>query len=374
MKRLVKFVAVCMGLGILSASLSGCSQDEKNTATSSSIASESDHSATRFNYSQMPDGSVVIPITNEKGELIEERQVNFATSDWQCFLYSTWIYAEVNEQVGKGLAAGVSQVDVTLQNVAFTFSGLPSEITEVVAAIKNLGASGVPITYDTPEDTYTEIGRYPVLNGSVTIYPSLSNLVKYFGKTHYSIWFQVIGRKNGQGIQGGSYLSMSGTMPNGQNVQLGRYTCFGSNPMTTPPTPVVVEQSFMAELYGDVAKVVEFAVIEPDNSKNSAYIESGALRFTNNGSTSWVENVAWPPLVISGTPNGGTYRINISNEWASLNKSCPADPVAVSLTLTTQSSSKVLNCNIPCGKVYQVNMAFPAGTINEIPAYTGWCW
>ena len=72
MKRLVKFAAVCMGLGILSASLSGCSQDEKNTTTSSSIASESDNNATRFNYSQMPDGSVVIPITNEKGELIEE--------------------------------------------------------------------------------------------------------------------------------------------------------------------------------------------------------------------------------------------------------------------------------------------------------------
>lgn len=370
MKRFVKFAAVFMGLGIISAGLSGCSQDDKNTATNSSITSESDNNTTQFNYSQMLDGSVVIPITNEKGELIEERQVNFATSDWECFLYSTWIYAEVNEQVGKGLVAGVSQVDVTLQNVAFTFSGLPSEITEVVAAIKNLGASGVPITYDTPEDTYTEIGRYPVLNGSVTIYPSRSDLVKYFGNTHYSIWFQVIGRKNGQGIQSGSYLSMSGTMPNGQNVQLGRYTCFGSNPMTTP---VVVEQSFTAELYGDVANVVEFAVIEPDNSKNSAYIESGTLRFTNNGSTSLVENVVWPPLLISGTPNGGTYRLNISNEWASLNKSCPSDPVVVSLTLTTQSSSKVLSCKIPCGKVYQVNLIFPAGTINEIPAYTGWC-
>lgn len=166
----------------------------------------------------MTGGSAVVNVDGQ------ERQINFFTTSG-CYFYHKWIYAEVNEQIGRGKAPGIDQVNVTLQDVTFTFSNLPSSITGFIAAIK------VPET----NEQYTEIGRYSVSNRSVTIPVSSSDLVRYFGLTHYTVWFQTIGGENGAGFQEGASLEMRGRLPDGQSVTITRSNaCFGSNPPATP--------------------------------------------------------------------------------------------------------------------------------------------
>ena len=66
----------------------------------------------------------------------------------------------------------------------FVFSGLPSAVTEIVAAIKDRA--------DDETDSFTDIGRYAVTDGAVTIPVAYHHLVRYFGLTHYSVWFKVL--------------------------------------------------------------------------------------------------------------------------------------------------------------------------------------
>jgi hypothetical protein len=335
----------------------GCHLSESgsnNPTATNSVVEE------RASYAQMRDGSVVVTVNGE------ERQINFVTSDWECFLYNSWIYAEINEQVGKGQAPGVNQAVVTLQDVRFTFSNLPAAVTEMIVAVKDR----VP---DDQEDTYTEIGRYPVSLGTATIPVSYGDLVRYFGATHYAIWFQMIGGQNGGGILGRGYLDMRGTLPDGQSVTIGREVCFGSNP-SAPPLTFLTTSVVVTSGGGSVADLFEFDVDEPDTTRASVYIDSGTA-VTADGTTA-VASTTWPPLTISvapGMPQTGTYIVSVYNTWNP--SACPFNPVAVSLTVTTQQTTQTFACTIPCDEVLSVDVAFPAGaiTLSPLAVANGWC-
>ena len=153
-------------------------------------------------------------------------------------MYGAWVYAEVNQQQSTGLEPGEGQMNVQLQDVQFVFSGLPSAVTEIVTAVKD--------RTDDKTDSYTEIGRYAVSNGAVTIPVAYHHLVSYFGLTHYSVWFKVLGGRNGQGIECGAGIEILGTI-NGQSVNLTKDVAFGTNP---PPTPTPAATSAPACVSG----------------------------------------------------------------------------------------------------------------------------
>jgi hypothetical protein len=127
-----------------------------------------------------------------------------------------------------GQEPGVDQIPVTLMNVIFTFSGLPTEVTDILVARKEK---------ESPEDQYNEIGRHAIHNDTAEIPVAWEDLVAYFGITHYSVWFQVIGGKNGEGIQAGAEIAISGTLPNGQRVTITKALQFGTSPIL-PPAPI----------------------------------------------------------------------------------------------------------------------------------------
>jgi hypothetical protein len=340
-------------LGIL-----GCHLSESGSNNPTATGSVAEDVAT---YAQMRDGSVVMTVNGE------ERQINFVTSNWKCFLYNSWIYAEINEQIGKGQVPGVNQAVVTLQDVRFTFSNLLAAVTEMIAAVKDR----VP---DNQEDTYTAIGRYPVSLGTATIPVSSADLVRYFGATHGAIWFQALGGQNGGGIQGRGYLEMRGTLPDGQSVAIGREVCFGSNPSASSSSAPFLTTSVAVTSPGaSVANLWEFDVDEPDMTRTSVHIESGSLVVAETGTTS-VASTTWPPLTISvapGMPQTGPYIVSVYNTWDP--SDCPFAPVAVSLTVTTHQAARTFACQIPCDEVLSVDVTFPAGTITLQPAYAGWC-
>ena len=200
--------------------LIGCNLWEHNDQIPSSpIQGQADQ---RANYAQMAGGSTTVNLNGE------DHQINFVISEWGAYPYGIWIYAEINEQIGIGKTPGTNQIPVNIYDVTFTFSGLPGEVREILAGIKEK---------ETTEDRYHEIGRYAVLNGMVTIPISYWDLVNYFGITHYSVWFQVIGGKNGNGLKTGMHIEMNGTLVDGQHVMLNKEIALGTNP-TPEPTAI----------------------------------------------------------------------------------------------------------------------------------------
>jgi len=180
------------------------------------------------NYAQMPGKSIIVTVNGE------EHQINFALSDWSCYPYGTWIYAEINEQLGAGKSPGVDHIPVNLSNVVFTLSELPGEIQEIIAGIKHR---------ETQEDQYTEIGRYAVQDGSVAIPVEYHDLIRFFDITHYSVWLKALGGQNGQGCQDNAWLDLSGTLSDGQRISLRTKISFGSPSSqndSSPPTSVPV--------------------------------------------------------------------------------------------------------------------------------------
>jgi hypothetical protein len=357
-------ISSLMMLGIMGCHLS---ESGSNSPTATGRVAED-----LASYAQMRDGSVVVTVNGET------RQINFATSDWECFLYNSWIYAEINEQVGAGQSPGVNQAVVTLQDVTFTFSNLPAAVTALIVAVKDRPDDESATPEEEPTDTYTELGRYPVSLGTVTIPVSYGDLVRYFGATHYAIWFQALGDENGAGIQGRGYLDMRGMLPDGQSVAIGREVCFGANP--SAPLAFLTTSVNVTSPGGDVEDLVEFDVDEPDASRAVLYIESGSLGpLSQDGTTAVINRTTWPPLTISvapGTPQTGPYTVSVRNDWnlAGLG-ACPFDPVAVSLIVTTHRTTQTFACQLPCDQVLQVEVAFPAGTITLDPlaVANGWC-
>jgi hypothetical protein len=191
-----------------------CNHSGKKNAPSSPISDESEV----INYAQLPEGSIIVNVNGE------QHQINFVISDWYSFPYGEWIYAEINEQSSVGKEPGVDQIPVVLNNVVFTFSGLPSEITEIVAAVKKQET-----------EQYTEIGRYEAQDEIVVVPVAWEDLISYLGITHYTLWFQAIGGENGQGIQEGAQIEVSGTLPDAQTITIGKNIRFGTNPKPTPP-------------------------------------------------------------------------------------------------------------------------------------------
>lgn len=163
----------------------------------------------------MQDGSTVV----------DGQQINWVVSEWGSFPYAYWMYVEVNQQDAIGKQPGDNQVPVTLGNVELHFRHLPSEVTQMIIGVKTI--------HDTTDQTVTERGRFDVVNGSVGIPLDYGDLVAYFGVTHYSIWFQAVGGKNGHGVTCGE-IALSGVMPNGQTMMFQKNVCFGTNPSPAP--------------------------------------------------------------------------------------------------------------------------------------------
>ncbi len=175
--------------------------------------------AQMLNYIQMKDGSIVF----------DGQQINLVISEWESFPYEEWMYVEVNQQDATGKEPGKHQIPVTLGNVVLHFSDLPDEITQIMVSVKAVR--------DKNDHTFSERGRFDVKDDSVSIPLKYEELISYFGITHYSIWFQALGGKNGKGKACGT-IAISGIMPGGQSVNLNKQACFGTNPVpTSGPAP-----------------------------------------------------------------------------------------------------------------------------------------
>jgi len=159
-------------------------------------------------YAQMENGSVIVG----------SGQLNWLFSGGS---YS-WMYAEVNQQNGIGLAPGEGQVDVTLQNVEFRFTNLAAGVSDIIVGI---------LERDSDPATYTEIGQYPVTDGVANVPVAYHHLISYFGSTHYAIWFRALDFPHGMT---GASLELTGEMYHGPQISL-------SQPIICPepePEPV----------------------------------------------------------------------------------------------------------------------------------------
>jgi hypothetical protein len=75
------------------------------------------------------------------------------------------------------------------------------------------------------EEPYLELARYNVQDGAVSIPVDWGTWITYYGPTHYSVWFSPLG----SGYYCGR-IDVTGSLPDGQQVTLGKGICFGSNP------------------------------------------------------------------------------------------------------------------------------------------------
>lgn len=191
--------------------------------------------AARGNYAQMLGGSKVVAVNGVP------HQLNLLLSQWPAFPYGNWIYSEINEQRGQDYAPGEHQVPVHLRDVTFTFTGLPAEISAIVVAIK---------ARDDDEDRYDDLETLLVRGGTLTIPVAHADLTRYFGETHYSVWFRTLGGRNGQGISADVTLTLRGVMPDGARVAIPTRLRFGTNPPPTPtPAPTLPGEPRPTELF-----------------------------------------------------------------------------------------------------------------------------
>jgi len=203
------YFTICLPLCLM---LFACQRDYNPIAPDPAVAA-------RGNYAQMLGGSKVVAVNGVP------HQLNLLLSQWPAFPYGNWIYAEINEQRGQDYAPGEHQVPVHLRDVTFTFTGLPAEISAIVVAIK---------ARDAETDRYDDLETLPVRGGTLAIPVAHADLTRYFGETHYSVWFRTLGGRNGQGISADVTLTLRGVMPDGARVAIPIRLRFGTNP---PPTP-----------------------------------------------------------------------------------------------------------------------------------------
>lgn len=225
------FIIMVSLLGIVLASLVGCQSEDQDRMPT--MPAEGD-SVNLGGYAQMEDGSVVV----------DGRQLNWVLSDYATLPYAFWMYVEVNEQDVVGAQPGEHQVPVILEEVILQFSELPGEVTQIVIAVKAV--------HDEHDFTFTERGRFTVVDGSVNIPLDDEDLVAYFGVTHYSIWFQVLGGRNGQGTACGK-VALSGVMPSGQDVTFSKRICVGTTAAPTFTCEGTLFDGFCWYLSGDSA-------------------------------------------------------------------------------------------------------------------------
>jgi hypothetical protein len=204
---------IVVGMVIISLALAGvmsCHDSERKAQNPTAPHTQGGDRSVLSNYAQMEGGSTVV----------DGQQLNWVISDWGTLPYNQWMYLEVNEQDAIGKAPGDHQIPVTLGNVVLSFSGLPAAVREILI--------GVKAVHDANDQTFTERGRFAVVDGRVEIPLDYGDLVNYFGVTHYSIWFQALSDANGRAC---GQIALSGVMPSGQNVTFSKQVCFGTNPI-----------------------------------------------------------------------------------------------------------------------------------------------
>ncbi len=225
-------IGVAVLIGIVG--LFGCHSWERDHRTPTMPGTEG---VIAINYAQMEDGSTVV----------DGQQINWMVSEYGSIPYEHWMYIEVNQQNAIGQPPGTHQVPVALGKVIVHFHDLPGDATQILIGVKTVR--------DDTDQTFTERGRFAVVNGSVSIPLDDADLVYYFGATHYSVWFQALGGKNAQGSTCGQ-IALSGVMPGGQPVNLSKRLCFGTNP---PPAPITSSSPVVAS--GNAAPVASGAHI-----------------------------------------------------------------------------------------------------------------
>jgi hypothetical protein len=180
------------------------------------------------NYAQLPDEPGCSAVRDFDGA---QHQFNLFVTPF-AIPYGDLLYVELNEQLGVGKAPGVDQIPVNLQDVTVTFSQFPAGLTGFIVLMKEKVTEaqllGMDSYYGEP---YLELARYNVQDGAVSIPVDWGTWITYYGPTHYSVWFSPLG----SGYYCGR-IDVTGSLPDGQQVTLGKGICFGANP--PPPAPV----------------------------------------------------------------------------------------------------------------------------------------
>jgi hypothetical protein len=172
-----------MGLG-------GCSwfEDERQDSPTAPAGSAFELG----NYAQQSGQSRVVTVNGA------QRQINGVISG---SVVAGGLYIEINEQSRVGSPAGTDQVMVSLQDVKLTFTELPSKISAL-----------------TVRSDSTELGQYPVSDGSVEIVLSYGQWTQWYGPMHYAVICEAVGED--QLVE--SMAAVSGRLPSGEVVTFGK--------------------------------------------------------------------------------------------------------------------------------------------------------
>lgn len=350
-------------VGLVLISLPAC---QMNDRTYSATSTNTGTAETLGRYAQMDDGSVVV----------DGHQLNWMVSDWGGFPYAAWMYLEVNEQAVIDQQPGDHQIPVALANVVLSFSALPAGVREILI--------GVKAVHDDTDRTFTERGRFAVIDGRVSIPLEYADLVYYFGITHYSLWFQALGGDNGQGIACGQ-ITLSGMRPDGQPVTFTKAICFGTNPAPAS-TPTVVSPYLDVVVTvgggGSTSDIAEFDLQEPGGAKMGLMFDDGSVttpyyedQTTGDADSVLVDTLNWTSAFHMYVPAGATltgqYQAVVQNNWTDMlgPGNCPAtDPLPVTITVKTHAATQTFTCHVTCdsGVSATIGATFPAGTIQSI--------
>jgi hypothetical protein len=173
------------------------------------------------NYAQLPDEAGCSAVRDFDGA---QHQFNLFVTPFD-IAYGSLLYVELNEQLGVGKSPGVDQIPVNLSDVTVTFSQFPEGLTGFIVLMKNANVTEAQLLgMAAAEEPYRELARYNVQNGAVSIPVDWGTLITYYGPTHYSVWFSPLG----SGYHCGR-IDVTGSLPDGQQVTLGKGICFGTN-------------------------------------------------------------------------------------------------------------------------------------------------
>jgi len=197
--------------------------------------------ADRANYAQLPAEPDCSAVRDFDGA---QHQFNLFVTPFD-ISYGSLLYVELNEQLGVGKSPGVDQIPVNLNDVTVTFSQFPAGLTGFIVLMKNSNATEAQLFgMAGSEEPYRELARYNVQDGAVSIPVDWGTLITYFGTTLYSVWFSPLG----SGYYCGR-IDVTGSLPDGQQVTLGKGICFGANP--PPPAPVCSNEGEPCETNAD---------------------------------------------------------------------------------------------------------------------------
>ena len=205
-------VMIVLGMVLVGCSWFGDDSDSPTAPQSSENVTEVDV-ADQNRYDQSDHEEPVEQTVNNQTYTIHVSR----DESWVCYPYDEWVYLEINKQMGTGDPAGTSQVNVDVSDVVLHFSNIPADVTSVV-----VGVETAPKSWQ-----YNEVGTYAVSGGAVSIPVDYADLAAVYGPTHYSIWFKLVGGKNGQGCDD-VMLTVTGTHM-GQALSVTRELKFGSD-------------------------------------------------------------------------------------------------------------------------------------------------